>query len=532
MNLKLTGLQLINGRWAAAGGESTPATNPTTGVTLEPGFVHATEAEVDAAMTAARDAFHVTRDLPAERRAQLLGTIADKLMELGDALLERGHAETGLPLARLTAERARTCGQLKSFAALVSEGSWVDAVIDTADPDRQPLPKPDVRRVSRPIGPVIVFGAGNFPFAFGACGGDTASALAAGNPVVVKAHGGHPGVNELCAHAVLAALKTCELPAGLFALLQGPGRTVGQALVKHPAAQAVGFTGSKRAGRLLFDLAAARPVPIPVFAEMGSLNPLVILPGALAARSEVIAAGLAQSVTMGVGQFCTKPGLVFVAAGEATDKFISQLTKHLTAVPAGTMLDAGMKKSFCAATDAFSRVSGVKSLVASEPSGHAAMSPLLFETDSATWRTQGALHEEAFGPATIVIRCRDFDDLLQTIPLAGGNLTATIHHDSTDSPAMIQQLARTLELQAGRVVFNGFPTGVEVCHAMVHGGPYPATSAPATTSVGTLAIQRFVRPVCFQNAPDNLLPLELQNANPRGIWRTVNGQRTRGPVQA
>lgn len=531
MQVQLTGKQLIAGEWLSAGGNFLHAVNPATGETLAPPFAHATEMEADAALRAAQKAFAVTRALSVARRVQLLETIAAHILVLGDELLQRAQMETGLPPARLTGERARTCHQLKHFAEVLREGSWTNAVIDTADPQRQPLPKPDVRRMNRPLGPVVVFGASNFPFAYGACGGDTASALAAGNPVVVKAHERHPGVNELFAHAVLAALKECGLPAEIFSLLQGPGATVGQWLVKHPLAQAVGFTGSQRAGRALFDLAAARPAPIPVFAEMGSVNPLVILPGAIAERGEAIAAGLAQSVTVGAGQFCTKPGLVFLIRNEAAENFTAQLAQQMEKIPAVTMLADAMQKNFCAATAAFQKISGVQTLLAKAPSGFAAMSPRLFDVDSATWRAHGELHEEVFGPGAMVIRCRDLADLRETVALAGGNLTATLHFGAADAATEVRELAQWLESCAGRVIFNGFPTGVEVCHAMVHGGPYPATSAPASTSVGALAIQRFVRPVCFQNAPDNLLPPELQNANPLGLWRTVNGQWTKNPVQ-
>lgn len=527
MKCTLTGSQLIQGQWTAAGVKTMRGINPATGEALDPLFAPASETEVDAAMRSAADAFQVTRELPPATRAQLLETIASRIMDLGDDLLQRANLETGLPLTRLIGERARTCAQLKLFADLIREGSWVDAVIDTADPQRQPLPKPDLRRLARPLGPVVVFGASNFPFAYGACGGDTASALAAGNPVVVKAHERHPGVNELFAHALLAALQECDLPPGIFNLLQGPGATVGQALVKHPATQAVGFTGSKRAGRALFDLAAARPSPIPVFAEMGSLNPLVLLPGALAERSEAIAAGLAQSLTAGAGQFCTKPGLVFLVGGAGAETFATQLTSQMAGVPSAAMLAVEMQQNFCAATGAFQKIPGVRVRLANAPSGFAAMSPLLFEVDSATWREQPALQEEAFGPGAIVIHCSDLTDLLATVSCAGGNLTASLHIGAADSTTEVRALALALEQLAGRVIFNGYPTGVEVGRAMVHGGPYPATTAPSTTSVGILAIQRFVRPVCFQNAPDALLPAELQNANPRQIWRTVNGERTK-----
>lgn len=528
--MNLHGKSIIAGTIIPGSGETFTATNPATGAALPVQFHKATTSDVEAALAAAGAAVAETRQLPAERFAALLERIADEILALGPELIARGIAETGLPEARLVGERARTMGQLKMFAALVREGLWVDAVIDTADPQRQPLPKPDVRRMLRPLGPVVVFGAGNFPFAFGACGGDTASALAAGNPVIVKAHTGHPGTNELFAHAVVAALKACGLPAGLFSLLQGPGATVGQALVKHPATQAVGFTGSRRAGRILFDLAAARPVPIPVYAEMGSLNPLVILPGALAERSEKIAAGLAQSITLGGGQFCTKPGLVFLLENAGTEKFVAQLAQQLSAVPAAAMLDLGIRKSFCEATAGFAQVSGVKRVVAGEPSGFASVAPQLFETDAATWRRETALHEEAFGPAALVIRCRGVEDLKAALRLAGGNLTATIHHGAADDADDVRSLADLLEQQAGRVLFDGFPTGVEVCHAMVHGGPYPATSAPLTTSVGTMAIRRFARPVCFQNAPQDFLPVELRNANERKIWRLVNGQLSKEDV--
>ena len=481
-------------------------------------------------MAAAEAAFADLRHQAPEGIAGLLERLAEEIMGLGNDLIARGMAETGLPEARLVGERARTCNQLKLFAGLVREGSWVEPVIDTAEPERQPLPKPDLRRMARPIGPVVVFGAGNFPFAFGACGGDTASALAAGNPVIVKAHRGHPGVNELFGHAAAAAVRACGFPLGTFALLQGPGSTVGQALVKHSATRAVGFTGSKRAGRLLFDLAAARPVPIPVYAEMGSLNPLIILPGALAERSEKLASGLAQSVTLGVGQFCTKPGLVLALEGAATDQFALQLAKALATVPAGTMLDAGLQTSFCQAAQAIARTPGVRCPMGAEPELGTQVAPRLFETDATTWLREPALHEEAFGPATLLVRCRNLEELKQVLATAGGNLTGTIHTGAHDDPDTVSELASLLETQVGRVLFDGYPTGVEVCHAMVHGGPYPATSAPLTTSVGTLAIRRFARPVCYQNVPDRYLPPELRNENPRRLWRLVNGTLTQGSL--
>jgi 2,5-dioxopentanoate dehydrogenase len=524
--MQLHGRNIIRGEPAAAGQGAFAPVNPATGEVLTPRFHEATPAEVELALTAAEAAFHEALALPAERRAALLDRLADEIMALGPDLIARGMAETALPEPRLVGERARTCNQLRLFAELVRDGSWVEPVIDTGDPRRQPLPKPDLRRMARPLGPVVVFGAGNFPFAFGACGGDTAAALAAGNPVVVKAHRGHPGTNELFGHAAVKALQACSLPPGLFGLLQGPGTTVGQALVKHPATCAVGFTGSKHAGRLLFDLAAARPVPIPVYAEMGSLNPLIILPGALAERGDQIAADLAQSISAGVGQFCTKPGLVFVLNEPGTDPFVERLARHLAATPAAPMLDLGLRTSFCEAAARMSDTLHVRRLVANNPSGTTHMAPLLFETDAATWLREPGLHEEAFGPAALVVRCHDLPDLTQALHATGGNLTGTIHCGAADSPETTQALASLLERRVGRLIFNGYPTGVEVCHAMVHGGPYPATSAPLTTSVGTLAIRRFARPVCYQNVPDPLLPPELRNRNAHKLWRLVNGRMT------
>jgi 2,5-dioxopentanoate dehydrogenase len=525
--MHLHGRSVIAGEASRGGTVSFTATAAATGEALIPPFFEATAAEVDSALAAAEQAFAQLRQLPAERIAGLLERLAEEIIGLGPELISRGIAETGLPEARLVGERARTCNQLRLFAELVREGSWVEAVIDRADAARQSAPKPDIRRMARPIGPVVVFGAGNFPFAFGACGGDTASALAAGNPVVVKAHRGHPGTNELFAHAAAAAVKACGLPSGTFALLQGPGSTVGQALVKHPATRAVGFTGSKRAGRLLFDLAAARPVPIPVYAEMGSLNPLLILPGALAERSEQLASGLAQSITLGVGQFCTKPGLLLLLESAATDRFARQLAKALASVPAGTMLEASLRESFCEATARFTGIAGVRRIVAGESEASHKVAPQLFETDAVTWLREPALHEEAFGPAALLVRCRDLDEFKRALAAAGGNLTGTLHCGAEDDPGTVGELAALLESLVGRVLFGGFPTGVEVCHAMVHGGPYPATSAPLTTSVGTLAIRRFARPVCYQNLPDQFLPPELRNQNTRNIWRLVDVRLTK-----
>lgn len=526
-----SGKHLIGGQWAADSDQTFQALNPSTGEPLAGSFHHATQQEVDQAFAAATEAQAEVHELSRDRISGLLDQIADQIMALGDPLLARAHLETALPIEpRLLGERARTVGQLKLFAMLVREGSWVDAVIDVPDPQRKPLPKPDVRRMLRPIGPVVVFGPGNFPLAFGVCGGDTVSALAAGNPVLVKGHSSHPGTNELFARAVSAALDQCRLPKGLVSLLHGAGRQVGSALVAHPACQAVGFTGSERAGRALFDLASRRPRPIPVYAEMGSLNPLVVLPGAIEEQAGSIAEGLAGSVTLGAGQFCTKPGLVLLLDDSGADRFVDQLAEQMIATPTFTLLGSDIRDSFDQSTDGFTKVAGTKVRVAGSRGGHANADAALFEVDGGSWLREPALGREAFGPAAIVIRCAGLDQMIAVIDAVGGSLTATVHAGTGDAPQVVKRISRALERIAGRVIFNGYPTGVEVCHGMVHGGPYPATTFATHTSVGTSAIRRFARPVSFQNLPDGLLPPALRNDNPLGILRTIDGQSTREPA--
>ncbi|HEY3414940.1 MAG TPA: aldehyde dehydrogenase (NADP(+)) [Armatimonadota bacterium] len=519
----LTGRHLIAGEWVTADGGRVRAVNPVTAEPLNPAFCQATELQVDAALRAAADAAAQTRGLPGADWAALLDDIADRIEALGDTLMIRANEETALPLARLESERARTCFQLRLYGQEAREGSWVDAVIDHGDPARQPLPKPDVRRMLRPLGPVVVFDASNFPFAYGGCGGDTASALAAGNPVIVKAHPGHPGTDELFAEVVLAAIRAAGLPPGLFGMLQGATAESGSALVRHPLTEAVGFTGSLRGGRALFDIASSRPRPIPVYAEMGSLNPLVVLPGALAERGDAIADGLSQSITGGVGQFCTKPGLVLVIEGPDTERFIQGLKARMAAIPAGTMLNSAIQTGFRKVTQGFPGVAGVKVHLEPSCSGYTDATPGLFEVDASTFIARPELREEAFGPAALVVRCRDLAGLLDSIAAASGQLTGTVHAGASDDLKVVAAVADALERGVGRLVYNGYPTGLEVCRAMMHGGPYPATTAPATTSVGTSALVRFARPVAFQNTPDALLPPALREANPLGIRRMVDG---------
>jgi 2,5-dioxopentanoate dehydrogenase len=524
---KVHGRNLVAGRESAEGTATFRATNPKDGSTLEPAFHEATGTEVDAAFSAAADAFEAGRRKPAAEIAAFLERIATELEARGEALVARAMAETGLPEARLVGERGRTVGQLRMFAALVKEGSWVDARIDPALPDRKPLPRPDLRRMLVPIGPVVVFGASNFPLAFSVAGGDTASALAAGNPVVVKAHPAHPGTSELAGTAIVAAAEATGMPPGIFSLLHGPSPELGRALVTHRVARAVGFTGSLGAGRALHDAAAARPEPIPVFAEMGSVNPVLVFPDALRARGAEIAKGLAQSATLGVGQFCTNPGLVLALQDEGLDAFVAEAGQAISAAPPGVMLHAGIAARYHSGISTWRGIPGV--VVAGEgqrDDGPAQGAATLFRTTDRVFLEDRRLQEEVFGPTSLVVGCASREALERVVGALAGQLTVTVHATERDLVEFASVLARLAD-KAGRVVFGGFPTGVEVAPAMQHGGPYPATTDARSTSVGTAAIYRFARPVCFQNAPAAVLPPELQDANPRGIWRLVDGELTR-----
>ena len=530
--MSLHGRSFIAGALGAVGGKTFAAQNPATGERLAPDFHEAPPAEVAAALDASARAFADYRARSGAERAAFLEAIATEIEQLGDALLQRAHAETGLPLARLTGERARTCGQLRLFAQVAREGSWVDARIDPALPDRQPLPRPDLRRMLRPLGPIVVFGSSNFPLAFSAAGGDTASALAAGCTVVVKAHRAHPGTSELVAGAVTRAVAHCGLPAGVFSLLHGGGASIGIAMVKHPATAAVGFTGSHAAGRALFDAAAARPHPIPVFAEMSSLNPVFLLPGAVRDRSASIAQGLLASFTLGVGQFCTKPGLVFALRSAETSALLATLAELVRNAAPGTMLTCGIRDAFVDSRARVLAVPGVLPLAtttgAADPAKtHGAPSVALAAAKD--FLAHPALATEAFGPFTLVILADTLDEFAACAAALEGQLTATVQAARDDFEAA-RPLFATLEQKAGRVLLNGFPTGVEVCPAMNHGGPYPATTDVRFTSVGTAAMLRFARPVCYQGLPDALLPDALQSSNPLGLLRLVNGQPTRDPV--
>ncbi|HUF10328.1 MAG TPA: aldehyde dehydrogenase (NADP(+)) [Rhodothermales bacterium] len=501
------------------------AVNPATGAALEPEYTNASEQEVDQAARAADSAFASYRKTSGRRKAEFLERIGEGIVALGDTLIERCGLETGLPAARLTGERGRTVNQLRLFAEVLIEGSWVEARIDPALPDRTPIPRPDLRRMLIPLGPVAVFGASNFPLAFSVAGGDAASALAAGCPVVVKAHPAHPGTSDLIAGAIARAARETGMPDGVFSMVHGASVEVGQNLVGHPLIKAVGFTGSFRGGKALFDTANAREEPIPVFAEMGSVNPVFILPGALGEHGADIAEALAGSVTLGVGQFCTNPGLVVVSRSDASADFVTGFGQNVAASSPGTMLTEAIAGAYKSGVDHLATTQGVEVIARGqvEGDGPTVGAPCLLETTADALLTNPDLAEEVFGPSTLVVSCRSQGELLEVARTLRGHLTATIHGTDEDLADNVE-LIDVLEQKVGRLIFNGFPTGVEVGHAMQHGGPYPATTAPESTSVGTAAIRRFVRPICYQNFPSEMLPDELKDGNPLGIWRMVDGK--------
>src|SRR4051812_45120731 len=519
----LSGLSLIGEGSAVDRGERFYAVNPANGVKLEPAFHSATQPEIEQAARLAEQAFPLFSAVSGRARADVLHAIADDLTAEAEAIIARANLETGLPMARLHPEMARTTGQMKLFADVLQEGSWVNARIDEADPQRKP-PRPDLRSMLRPLGPVAVFGASNFPLAFSVAGGDTASALAAGNPVVVKAHPAHPGTSELVGVVIQKAVQNSRLPAGVFSMLFDSGIEVGVALAKHPAIKAIAFTGSAAGGQALMKLAAARLEPIPCYAEMGSTNPVFVLPGAMRERCAQLAKTLQTSFTLGSGQFCTKPGLLFVP-NDGTAEFIDMLSTGVRGLQAQQMLTHGIAARYKQAVEQRIANGQAKLIAGTEAEigdGCAATAATIFSVSLEKFFDHPELAEEVFGPTTLLVHYGSKNDLVEAAERLSGHLTATIHgteQDLIDAADVI----RVLERKAGRLLFNGAPTGVEVCHAIVHGGPYPATSDSRSTSVGTLAMLRFARPVCYQDFPDAALPTELQRSNPLGILRLVNG---------
>jgi NADP-dependent aldehyde dehydrogenase len=520
--MQITGEMIIGSQLVRGSAGDVLAYNPSTRAEIQPAFGQATGADVERACELAAAAFDPYRALPLEQRARFLEAVAEQILAIGSDLIERAQQETGLPQARLEGERMRTVTQLRLFAKVVRDGRFLNATIDSALPERTP-PRPDLRLAKIGLGPVVVFGASNFPLAFSVAGGDTASSLAAGCPVIVKAHGAHLGTSELVGRAVQRAVQECGLPEGVFSMVFGDGRTIGQQLVSHPAIKAVGFTGSRGGGTALMRTAASRPEPIPVYAEMSSVNPVFLLPAALEEGGAALAQGFVDSLTLGVGQFCTNPGLVFAVKGAALDAFTAAATTALAGKGAGTMLTAGIHDAYNSGIARFGATSGVR-LVAqggTEGIGCAAQAAL-YEVEAADFLANPDLQDEVFGPAALVVRFDSAEQLLQAAEQLHGQLAATVHVKPADH-ALAGKLLPILERKAGRVLFNGFPTGVEVSHAMVHGGPFPATSDSRSTSVGASAIDRFLRPVCYQNVPEGLLPEALRDDNPLRLARVLDG---------
>lgn len=526
VTLDLTGQMLIAGTPVRGTGDEIRGVDPQTGNPIEPAYAYGNRSHVGDACAAAAQAFPAYRSAPIETRARFLETIATNIESMRDALVDRAHAETGLPRQRLTGEVGRTAGQLRLFAAVLREGSWNQARIDPAQPDRTPLPRPDIRQRSVPLGPVAVFGASNFPLAFSVAGGDTASALAAGCPVVVKAHDAHPGTSELVGRAIADAVAASGLPAGTFSLLYGFGPELGIALVTDPRIKAVGFTGSRAGGMALVAAAAARPEPIPVYAEMSAVNPVFLLGGALAGRGAELGRAFVGSLTLGSGQFCTNPGLVIAVDSPELDTFVAAAGEAIAASAPTVMLTPGIAAGFHDGVEALDAEAVLVARGSEMDAPAASCRAALFATDAATFLASEALQGEVFGAAGVLVKCSDTAEMLRLAQSLEGQLTATIQADEPDH-GQAGELLDVLELKAGRILFNGWPTGVEVGHAMVHGGPFPSTSDSRTTSVGARAIERFLRPVCYQDAPKSLLPSAIADGNPDGLWRRIDGQLTK-----
>ena len=507
--MAVSGKMIIAGKAAEGRGALFRASDPAAGAAIAPDFAGAVKEDVDQACAAADEAFAAFRRTDPARRADLLEKIAATLLERGEEIVGRAMTESGLPRPRLEGELNRTANQLRLFARVLLDGTYLDVRIDKALPERAP-PRPDLRLSMAPIGPVVVFGASNFPLAFSVAGGDTAAALAAGCPVIVKAHPSHPGTSELVGLAVRDAVQACGLPGGIFSLLFDAGHEIGTALVADPRIQAVGFTGSRRGGMALISIAQARRQPIPVYAEMSSINPVLLLPGALSARGPAIGSAFVGALTLGAGQFCTNPGLLLAIDGPELDGFIEGVTRALSETSPATMLNEGIYRAYCAGVERLRGHKGVTLLAERVKTAGWVSAAALFSAPAAAFLKGSALHEETFGACSLLVRCKDIKELRDCIAALEGQLTFALHAEGKADLAMAGDLLPLIERKAGRILFNGFGTGVEVCDAMVHGGPWPATSDVRTTSVGSLAIARFLRPLCYQDFPGDLLPAELQ----------------------
>lgn len=526
----ITGKNYVGSTLKAAGDKTFKTFNPQLNVENPWVFTEATPEEIEETVALAHQAFGTYKKSSGLERAGFLNAIADEIVALGNDLLVQYCSESGFPMGRAEGERGRMVGQLRAFAQMLIEGSWVQAAIDTAITDRVPAPKEDLRKILVPLGPVVVFGSSNFPFAFSTAGGDTASALAAGCPVIVKSHSMHIGTGEMVASAIIKAAQKTNMPEGVFSNLIGGGTTLGTALVKHPLVKAVGFTGSIRAGRALFDLAAQRPEPIPVFAEMGSVNPVVLLPKAVAVNSQKWAAAYAGSITLGAGQFCTNPGLLFGIKGAELNKFSEELTQAIEKIEPFCMLHPSMKEGFEEGSAALIAQNGVTKIA--EYKGEAAPNygvQKVLTVDGKTFLENKTLSHEVFGPVSVLVQCDDEQQLLKIVNQLDGQLTGTIIGESEELKNQ-EELIAAMQNKVGRLIFNGVPTGVEVCPSMIHGGPYPASSDSRFTAVGIHAVYRWVRPFSYQNWPDELLPAELQNENPLQILRTLNNIQTKSQI--
>lgn len=521
--MNITGKQIIGNQLSSRGTERFSVNNPVNGEKLDPAFAEASDDEISKAFEKADEAFEAFQEVTRNRRADFLSKIANEILGLGETLVNRAMSETGLPEARIIGERGRTVSQLKLFAEVVKDGSFLEVSIDTAQPERTPIPKPDIRMINIPIGPVAVFGASNFPLAFSVAGGDTASALAAGCPVIVKAHPAHPGTSELVGLAIKKAAEETGMPEGVFSMLQGSGFAVGESMVKNPMTKAVAFTGSFQGGTALFKLTTAREEPIPCFAEMGSINPVFLLPERLKEQAINIADQYVDSVNLGVGQFCTNPGIVIGIKSRELDAFIAQASKKMAASTGGTMLHAGIKTNFEKSVADIEAQENVDTLAQGNGEGNTVAKSKLLKTQGAAFIQNPKLHEELFGPASMVVECLDEEEIQLVARSLKGNLTATLQATPGDLSSFTS-LLKILERKVGRILVNGFPTGVEVCHSMVHGGPFPATTDSRFTSVGTSAIKRFLRPICFQNFPENMLKEELRQSTTPAHWKKIDGE--------
>lgn len=531
--MTITGKSFIAGTWQMGAGTPFEGVNPVNNQPLAPGFASVDTHQLDQALHSAAQAESELRASTLHQKAHFLQTCADEIMALGDALTQRFCLETGYPIARAASERARTCGQLRMFADYVLSGRYLDARIDTALPHRTPLPRPDLRYINQSLGPVVVFGASNFPLAYSVAGGDTASAFAAGCPVIVKSHPSHPGTAELVAQAIVSAVEKCGLPTGTFNFVNGKEHEIGAYLVQSPVIKAVGFTGSQKGGVALFKLANSRPEPIPVFAEMGSINPVFLLPRILSAEAEQLAKKFVGSLTLGTGQFCVNPGLLVAQKSPELDTFLEYTSNELTQIDPGVMLNKGIQQAYYAGSELLQDAADVV-LVQEGVKPHQCaglfVHSQLFKTSAKTFINNKTLQEELFGPSSLVVECDTREELLNIAKDLQGQLTGSVHGTATEL-IEYKALITTLTTRVGRVVINGFPTGVEVAPSMVHGGPFPASTDSRFTAVGTAAIKRFIRPVCYQNCPEPLLPKALHDSNPMNIPRQINGVETTSSVK-